>query len=141
MDITIRSVTENDTAFLLPLMEQLGYHISEADLLENIKLHLKKEYALFIAEIPEKIIGFISIHIYQYPHLKESLSRITALCVDTNHRSFGIGSKLLAYAEEYIKICGCKMIELTSGIQREDAHRFYERQGYREKRKRFVKEV
>lgn len=141
MDITIRPAAEKDVVPLIPLMEQLGYQINEADLLENVKLHLKPEYVLFVAEIAGKLIGFISIHIYQYPHLKDSLSRITALCVDADYRSFGIGGKLLAYAEEYIKSCGCKIIELTSGLQREDAHRFYEKYGYKEKRKRFVKDL
>lgn len=141
MGITIRPATENDVVPLIPLMEQLGYQISEADLLENIKLHLSPAYALFVSEMAGKLIGFISIHIYRYPHLKDSLSRITALCVDANYRSFGIGGKLLTYAEKYIKSRGCKLIELTSGIQREDAHRFYEKYGYKEKRKRFVKDL
>ncbi|HJU46320.1 MAG TPA: GNAT family N-acetyltransferase [Chitinophagaceae bacterium] len=141
MDITIRQAVEKDALSLLPLMEQLGYKISETDLLENIQLHLTSGYNLFVAEAHGKLVGFISIHIYRYLHLKNSLSRITALCIDAERRSFGIGARLLAYAEEYIKSEGCKLIELTSGIQREDAHRFYERQGYVEKRKRFVKEI
>lgn len=141
MDIIIRQVIEKDTPSLLPLMEQLGYKISEADLLENIQLHLTAGYNLFVAESHGKLTGFISIHFYRYPHLKENLGRITALCTDAEHRSFGLGGRLLTYAEEYLKSKNCKVIELTSGSQREDAHRFYERQGYIEKRKRFVKEI
>lgn len=141
MDITIRQVTTKDTSSLLPLVEQLGYKITGTDLLENIQLHLTPGYNLFVAEAHGKLSGFISVHIYRYPHLKNSLSRITALCIDAEHRNFGLGAKLLAHAEEYIKGEGCTLIELTSGIQREDAHRFYERQGYVEKRKRFVKEI
>jgi GNAT superfamily N-acetyltransferase len=141
MDIVIRQVVEKDAPSLLPLIEQLGYKISEQNLLENIKLHLTPDYSLFVAEAQGKLIGFISIHIYHYPHLRESLSRITALCIDEEHRSFGVGVKLLVYAEEYIKSQGCSLVELTSGIQREDAHRFYERHGYEERRKRFNKNI
>lgn len=141
MNIVIRRATEKDTSSLLPLIEQLGYKINETTLLENIKLHLSNDYNLFVALVNDEVVGFISLHIYQYVHLKDSLSRITALCVDAEYRSFGIGAKLLAYAEEYIKGKGCKIIELTSGIQREDAHRFYERYGYIEKRKRLVKDI
>lgn len=141
MNIVIRRVTEKDASSLLPLIEQLGYKISEAVLYKNIKRHLSTDYNLLVALVDDKLVGFISLHIYQYVHLEDSLSRITALCVDAEHRSFGIGAKLLMQAEEYIKSKGCKTIELTSGIQREDAHRFYERHGYIEKRKRFIKEI
>ena len=141
MNIVIRRATEKDASSLLPLIEQLGYKISEAILLKNIKLHLSTDYNLFVALINDELVGFISLHIYQYVHLEDRLSRITALCVDAEHRSFGIGAKLLVHAEEYIKSEGCKIIELTSGVQREDAHRFYERHGYLEKRKRLVKDI
>lgn len=137
----IRQAIEKDAESLLPLIEQLGYQLTQKDLLDNIIHHHTSGYDLFVAEAHDKLMGFISLHFYRYLHLKDSLGRITALCVDEAHRNFGVGALLLAYAEDHLKAQGCTLIELTSGSQREDAHRFYERHGYMEKRKRFIKKV
>lgn len=46
-------------------------------------------------------------------------------------RSQGHGKEMLEYLEDYAKITNCTMLVLTSSFIREDAHRFYEREGYR----------
>jgi GNAT superfamily N-acetyltransferase len=62
-----------------------------------------------------------------------------AMVVKNKYRRLGIGRELLIALETSARQRGCVRIELTSGIHREDAHTFYEAQGYSEKRKRFVK--
>jgi GNAT superfamily N-acetyltransferase len=48
---------------------------------------------------------------------------------------------LVEAVEGWARQHGCDVIEVTSGNQRVDAHRFYEGLGYAEKRKRFVKSL
>ncbi|KOG28540.1 GNAT family N-acetyltransferase [Streptomyces resistomycificus] len=43
-------------------------------------------------------------------------------------RSGGVGHALLAYLEERGRVLGCRKINLDSGTQRTDAHRFYLRE-------------
>jgi GNAT superfamily N-acetyltransferase len=45
------------------------------------------------------------------------------------HRSKGYGAKLLSWLMELAAKEGCQQMHLDSGIQRKDAHRFYEREG------------
>jgi GNAT superfamily N-acetyltransferase len=45
----------------------------------------------------------------------------------------------LSAAEQFAMQHGCSQIELSSSIARTRAHMFYERNGYEEKRMRFVK--
>jgi GNAT superfamily N-acetyltransferase len=45
------------------------------------------------------------------------------------HRSQGYGSGLLAWLRAYAAQAGCGQLHLDSGVQRKDAHRFYEREG------------
>jgi GNAT superfamily N-acetyltransferase len=44
------------------------------------------------------------------------------------HRSKGYGAKLLSWLKELAATEGCQQMHLDSGIQRKDAHRFYERE-------------
>ena len=48
------------------------------------------------------------------------------------HRGKKYGSALLAFLNEHAKKLGCKYLELDSGTQRLDAHRFYRREGLEE---------
>ena len=50
------------------------------------------------------------------------------LVTDDSARSRGIGSALLAHAEEIAVRHGCVLIDLDSGVQRHAAHRFYLRE-------------
>lgn len=44
-------------------------------------------------------------------------------------RSRGYGHALLAWIADYARGQGCRQLRLVSGVQRADAHRFYEREG------------
>ena len=50
------------------------------------------------------------------------------LAVDPDHRSLGIGKRLLDAAKAWARDRGASHLELDSGENRPDAHRFYERE-------------
>lgn len=53
------------------------------------------------------------------------------LVTDSTKRSKGYGEKLLAYVHEWAKANHYETVALSSGLQRTDAHRFYEeKMGY-----------
>jgi GNAT superfamily N-acetyltransferase len=49
--------------------------------------------------------------------------------VDPERRSQGVGTLLLDAAKEWARRAGATHLELDSGLAREHAHRFYEREG------------
>lgn len=51
------------------------------------------------------------------------------LAVDPDHRSQGVGKALLDAAKGWARERGATHLELDSAEEREDAHRFYEREG------------
>jgi len=53
------------------------------------------------------------------------------MVVDKERRSEGIGGLVMAAAETWARAHGLTHIELSSNSGRVDAHRFYERQGFR----------
>jgi ribosomal protein S18 acetylase RimI-like enzyme len=52
------------------------------------------------------------------------------MVVDEAHRGRGIGARLVRAAEQELAAQRCYMVEVTSHLNRTDAHRFYERLGY-----------
>ncbi|SFA85457.1 Acetyltransferase (GNAT) family protein [Bacillus sp. UNCCL13] len=51
---------------------------------------------------------------------------VSDLVTDANIRSNGHGAALLNYVEKWAKKNGYDIVSLSSGLQRVDAHRFYE---------------
>jgi GNAT superfamily N-acetyltransferase len=54
---------------------------------------------------------------------------VEELAVHPEMRSQGIGSRLLATAKDWARERGASHLKLDSGLARERAHRFYEREG------------
>lgn len=48
------------------------------------------------------------------------------LVTDEGHRSRGFGAELCSFIEKWAADRGCETVALSSGLQRTDAHRFYE---------------
>ena len=68
-----------------------------------------------------------------------SYSRIFTIVVDEADRNRGIGSALVAAAEDWFIDRHVISIIINSGTHRSDAHRFYQRLGYQETGIRLVK--
>jgi GNAT superfamily N-acetyltransferase len=52
------------------------------------------------------------------------------LVTDQAKRSQGVGSALLTYLENKARSLGCESLCLDSGVQRDQAHKFYFREGF-----------
>lgn len=68
------------------------------------------------------------------PYLGRMGSRrclVEAVRVSSNQRSQGIGKMLLTWAIAHARAKGCAIIQLTTDTKRLDAHRFYERLGFK----------
>lgn len=67
--------------------------------------------------------------------------RIIALAVKENSQGQGIGTKLVEQAELFAKENGVTVIGVNSGLKREQAHNFYEKQGFSKKGYSFAKTI
>lgn len=135
----ITEAKPEDAPQLSILLEQLGYPTSESETLFKLNLYTQPGYKLLVARTETKVLGFIALHFSQTFHLPGSVGRITSFCVDEKVRSTGIGSMLLAAAEEYFLINECYKIEVTSNLRRTATHPYYLQRGYSETSKHFVK--
>lgn len=124
------------------LLEQLGYPRSIDFLKKKIEAMLAdNSYRIIVYELNGKAVAFMTIHYYLQIGFEGWTANIGFFAVDKNLRSEGIGRKMEEYCVQMAKEKGCTMIELFSKENRLDAHRFYERQGYKHYEKFFVKEI
>lgn len=128
----IRDILEND----------LGYNC-ELDKLNNRINEMQKRgnYQIFVACDGDKVVGYIGCVSYLAFELENEGMKIIALAVSKEYRRKGIGTQLLKTAEQWAKENNIEVVLLNSGLPREDAHTFYESQGYLKKSYGFIKRI
>lgn len=108
-----------------PVMKQLRTDITEHTYLNLLNEMRKEGYRLFAFSINKQIVslaGFcIRTNFYNKRHIY-----IYDLITDSSHRSKGYGEKLLRYIHQWSLENGAEFVALESGLQRTEAHRFYE---------------
>ncbi len=138
----IRSATIQDCDAIQALLTQLGYANTASFLGERIETLLTHPDAmLFVYEKERKVLALLSLHIIPQIALLGAFLRISYFVVDESARNLRIGSELEAYATQIAKENNCDRIEVHCHSRRIDAHRFYERQGYLQSPRYYVKEI
>jgi len=84
-----------------------------------------------VAEHDGEIVGVCQVLIFQhFQHTGGWCCEVESVHVRSDHRSGGIGARLLGAAEQLARREGCYRVQLTSRNVRVDAHRFYLANGY-----------
>mgnify|MGYP000497207992 FL=1 len=120
----------------------LGYPISEVAVKKNLARILKDaDHEFLVFELGERVTAFIEAEIYAPVYAEQVMLNVLGLVVDEKNQGQGIGAQLLNALEEKAKAREIKVIRLNSGVQRHEAHQFYEHQGYtsNHSQKRFLK--
>lgn len=113
--------------------EALGYKC-EKSLVKRRLEHLDKEREMvFVAEVGAKVVGFIHVEKYKILYL-ESMVNILGLAVANNYQKQGIGRKLMEAAEQWAKENDIYTMRLNSGMNRKEAHQFYQALGFDEEK-------
>jgi GNAT superfamily N-acetyltransferase len=136
----IRAALPSDAADLSELVTQLGYPAPAEELATRLELltEFSKAIALVATDGP-RVTGMITCHIVRSINSTEPLALLTTLVVHERVRGTGVGAELVAAVERYAIENGCGKISVTSGVQREATHKFYEHIGYELTGLRFAK--
>jgi GNAT superfamily N-acetyltransferase len=140
--VTVRPAEAGDAAVLASLMTELGYTTRAAEMEMRLEvIRADSRYATLVAVVDGKIAGMIGIFShYSYEHNGPS-GRIIALVVTETMRDRGVGTQLLAAAESILAERNIRRVALNTRFEREEAHQFYEKAGYKRNGFRFVKEL
>ncbi len=122
------AITDSEIVDCYSVMRELRPHIAEDQFLSRVRGQEDTGYRLVFIQEPDALVAVAGFRI------GESLAWGRFLYVDDlvtlpAQRSKGHGARLLSWLREYAAKEGCLQMHLDSGIQRKDAHRFYEREG------------
>jgi GNAT superfamily N-acetyltransferase len=138
MQIRELDLKELYTAYevLSQLRVELSYKEFE-DLIYDMRY---MEYKMFGIMEGEKLITYAGVAVQTNLYHKRHLY-VFDLVTDEQHRGNGYGKMMLDYLYDYSKISMCENIVLSSGFAREDAHKFYEKNGFMKKSFVFLKTI
>jgi GNAT superfamily N-acetyltransferase len=136
--VSIRRLTVDDAEAAAELSSQLGYPCLAGDLRERIdELLLAADRVAFAAVVDGQIAGWIDAAMER--HLQSPASAVIGgLVVREDMRGQGVGRRLCLEVEEWARSKSVPLVRVRSQIKREDAHRFYLRDGYRKVKTSFV---
>jgi GNAT superfamily N-acetyltransferase len=86
---------------------------------------------LLVAEVGGEVVGACQLIVFRHFQSRGGrCAEIESLHVHPDHRGQGIGHALVHGAIDRARDLGCYRIQLTSNLERVDAHRFYESLGF-----------
>jgi GNAT superfamily N-acetyltransferase len=89
-------------------------------------------HELIVAERSGEVIG--TLHLMFLPSISYQgglRAQVESVRVDKRFQNQGIGSEMMRWSIERAKQCGAHVVQLTTHKTRLDAHRFYERLGFK----------
>jgi GNAT superfamily N-acetyltransferase len=96
------------------------------------KIDADPNHELIVAELNGDVVG--TLHLIFLPSISFQgglRAQIESVRVDTKCRSQGIGREMMNWTVERARSRGAHIIQLTTHLTRKDAHRFYERLGFK----------
>lgn len=132
--ITVRPAAWHDADAIVTLIEAMGGHDGAAErpgtraalgaLIERPMVRT------LVAQAAGRLAGYLELHARPSAAFGVTEGWIASLVVDPALRGQGIGRRLLEVAEDEAALLGCSTLTVDSSVLREDAHRFYRREGF-----------
>jgi GNAT superfamily N-acetyltransferase len=139
VNVEIRDAADGDAEALAPLMEQLMHRPCTPD---QIRARLRRLAGtgvdrVLVAVVEGSVLGLAGVNYAWLFHADVPTARLMSIVVDERCRGHGIGRRLVEASVDQARAWGCDRIELTSRLERTDAHLFYETVGFTHVSKKF----
>lgn len=139
--VQIREATENDLTAIVALFadDPLGGHGDTTDpaALPDYRAAFARISAapnetLYVAELEGEVVGTFQTMVTTTLTARGSSNLIIeAVQTRADMRGRGIGAAMIEFAVEKARADGMRLVQLTSNAARKDAHRFYQRLGFK----------
>lgn len=134
-ELSIRHATVDDLPRLLALYRQLGSDQSRLshETLEEIfhRIQTYPNHRIYVTELDRRVVGALTLMIMDAAgHRCLPVAIVEDVVVEQTSRGQGIGALMMAFVMERAREAGCYKLMLSSNLERESAHRFYESLGF-----------
>jgi len=120
--------TDKEIEKCFSVMQELRPHLEKETFLTTVRRMEEEGYKLAYLEKNNEVVAVAGYRIFTSLFMGKNLY-IDDLVTTENQRSEGNGEKLLLWLRSTAKEKDCEVLHLDSGTQRQDAHKFYFRQG------------
>ena len=127
MELVDLDVDDARWAAALPVLQELRPHL-DADALRTVYAEGRPQGYRFLAALDgDRCVGVAGYRVLATAFVGRRLY-VDDLVTASASRSTGVGAALLGELERRAREAGCTVLDLDSGVQRHDAHRFYLRE-------------
>jgi GNAT superfamily N-acetyltransferase len=117
--------TDEEVRRCYPVMRELRTHLESAEeFVDRVKRQQKQAYFLAFLEAEGEVRAVAGCRYLESLFSGKNLY-VDDLVTRAADRSRGFGGELIDWLIERARAQGCETLELDSGVQRFDAHRFY----------------
>ena len=134
----IRELDLKELQNVYEVLSQLRVDLSYKEFEDLIYDMRHMEYKMIGIMDGEELIAYAGVAVQTNLYHKRHLY-VFDLVTDEKYRAKGYGKMMLEYLVDYAKMGMCENIVLSSGFAREDAHKFYEKNGFDQKSFVFLK--
>lgn len=136
----IREMSLKELYTIYDILKQLRCELSY-DAFEDLIYEMRHmEYKMFGLFEKGELICYAGASVLTNLYHKRHLF-IFDLVTDEKYRSQGYAKLMLEYLQDYAKTAACENLVLSSGLQRTQAHKFYEKEGFTQKSFVYVKTI
>ena len=130
MSAVVRKLTtDEDILAARGVMRQLRPQISEADYLSTVRRMMQTDGYLQAAVFDGDAVVAVAGYRFMETLYAGKTLYVDDLNTDDTRRSRGYGKALMDWLKREARERGCVQLQLDSGVQREQTHRFYFREG------------
>lgn len=122
--------TDAEIAATFNVMQQLRPHLDHAQYVPLIGSLMASDGLKLLALADEGKVRAVAAYRVMNMLYCGSVLYVDDLVVDERVRSHGYGAQLMARLKDEARSLGCSEIQLISRVTREQAHRFYFREGF-----------
>ncbi|MDH5528055.1 MAG: GNAT family N-acetyltransferase [Nitrospirota bacterium] len=117
--------TDSAIARCFSVLHQLRPHLEADSFVPRVRRQMERGYRMAFVEVSGEVVAVAGYRVADNLAWGRFLY-VDDLVTDSGHRSRGYGGHLLERLADIARTAGCEQLHLDSGLQRVDAHRFYE---------------
>ena len=122
MNVDVRKYEESDLEGVNKILGE-AFNTSKNNFTDDIFYEV-------VACVDGNVVGYLLLTKVLNPVKDKYYYLVDYVCVDSNYRGYGIGKKLISYAEDIAKKDNAMYLQLTCSYFREAAHKLYESCGF-----------